>query len=679
MLKSKSITLTLLIFFMVSVFCGTGIAPVGAATIPSDIAGSWAFRQISDLVERGAVSGYPDGLFRPNNPVTRAEFIAMINRAFAFRESAAISYSDVQVGAWYYDDIAKASQAGYVTGFTDGTMRPGSYISRQEAAAMVARGSGLDVAQTEVIPFSDSATIPSWSRNYIAAMVEAGYLSGYPDGTFKPFISISRSEAAAIIFQSMGTRVAGVTLNRSTATLTEGRTLTLLATVTPGTAVNQSVTWTSSNPAIATVNSSGKVIARRSGTVDITVTTAEGAYTDTCRINVVSRKTNLDMPASLDLYLDGNTEKTMIIYLDGTDSEIDAMNVEVRGDRVIRLDYDFDDTFVTISAAGTDEGQCQINLTVFTDDGGKYEADCDVTVHAEAIEAQLVMPELLNLYIGGNDDKTMMIYLDGADSSIDEIAWAATGADIFDVDYHYGARYVGFTVDGDKIGESTLSLTVNTVQGEKYQADCHVMVADVDDFGEGRRDFDFSDTFVTMDTDDKVNIKAYIPDGYDTKDVNEIEWDSDDTTVADIKAFDDSEADYITLTVESDEEGDCTIIVYLTIGEDLYRADLGVTVESSDGGEDLTIYDDDLTLSPNEEDTVRVYLPMGYNMDDVGDISWASDDAEVADVIDYDYEDEDRYVTFTVKAYENGSSTINFVLEVAGDELDADLFVTVKD
>mgnify|MGYP001083807754 CR=1 FL=1 len=48
MLKSKRITLTLLIFFMVSVFCGTGIAPVGAATIPSDIAGSWAFRQISD-------------------------------------------------------------------------------------------------------------------------------------------------------------------------------------------------------------------------------------------------------------------------------------------------------------------------------------------------------------------------------------------------------------------------------------------------------------------------------------------------------------------------------------------------------------------------------------------------------------------------------------------------------
>ncbi len=664
---------------MVSVFCGAAIAPAGAATIPSDIEGSWAFRQISALVERGVVSGYPDGLFRPNNPVTRAEYMVMINRAFGFKETAPISYSDVQVGAWYYDDIAKAAQAGYVAGFIDGTMRPESFISRQEAAVMVARAAELDITGAGDIPFADAETIPSWSRNYIAAMVQAGYLSGYLDGIFKPFISISRSEAAAIIHESLGTRVAGVTLNRSIATMIEGRSLTLLATVTPETAVNQSVTWTSSDPAIAAVNSSGKIIARRSGTVDITVTTVEGAYTDTCRVNVVSRKASLDMPATLDLYMDGNDKKTMIVYLDGADSEIDAMNVEVSGEKVIRLDYDFDDTFVTISAQGTDEGQCQINLTVFTDDGGKYEADCDVTVHAEAIEAKLVMPELLNLYLGGNDDKTMMIYLDGADSSIDRIAWAAAGDDIFDVDYYYGARYVGFTTDGDKIGESTLSLTVTTVQGEKYQADCHVKVADVDDFGEGRRDFDFSDAFVTMDTNDKVNIKAYIPDGFDTKDVEEIEWDSDDSSVADVKEIDDSEEDYITLTVESDEEGDCTIIVYLIIDEDLYRADLGVTVESSDGGEDLTIYDDDLTLSPNEEDTVRVYLPLGYNMDDVGDIRWESDDAEVADVIDYDFDDEDRYVTFTVKANKKGSSTINFVLDVAGDELDADLFVTVKD
>lgn len=74
----------------------------------SDIAGHWAEKQIKAWMEKGWASGYADGSFRPNNSVTRAEFMTLANRAFGFKETTEINYSDVISTAWYYGEIAKA-------------------------------------------------------------------------------------------------------------------------------------------------------------------------------------------------------------------------------------------------------------------------------------------------------------------------------------------------------------------------------------------------------------------------------------------------------------------------------------------------------------------------------------------------------------------------------------------
>lgn len=172
-----------------------------------DLSGNWAAPYIGALAERGIISGYQDGSVRPNNSISRAEFIAMVNRAFGISATTRIDYPDVRRGSWYYSDVARAVAAGYIQGFPDGTMRPDALISRQEAAAVMARVMLPGVTRTRALAFSDAASIPAWSRNSIAVMAEAGYLSGYPDGSIRPFANISRAEVAAIVGKGLGITV----------------------------------------------------------------------------------------------------------------------------------------------------------------------------------------------------------------------------------------------------------------------------------------------------------------------------------------------------------------------------------------------------------------------------------------------------------------------------------------
>ena len=165
-----------------------------------DISGHWAKPQIEYLMAQNIISGYPDNTFRPENPISRAEFIVMTNKAFNFTASTTINYSDVKPNDWFAADIARAKAAGYISGYEDGTMKPKQNISRQEAATIVARILSLQPANvdTTLNKLSDGKELAGWSRDSIAAMVEKGYLKGYPDNSFKPANSIKRAEAAVL-------------------------------------------------------------------------------------------------------------------------------------------------------------------------------------------------------------------------------------------------------------------------------------------------------------------------------------------------------------------------------------------------------------------------------------------------------------------------------------------------
>lgn len=108
-------------------------------SVGTDIDGHWAEAQIERWIERGIVKGYEDGTFKPENPIKRCEFAALMNRTFGFVEKAEVNFSDIEGTEWFVEDIAKAVAAGYMKGDAEGTFRPDDPIARQEAALVLAR------------------------------------------------------------------------------------------------------------------------------------------------------------------------------------------------------------------------------------------------------------------------------------------------------------------------------------------------------------------------------------------------------------------------------------------------------------------------------------------------------------------------------------------------------------
>ncbi len=173
-------------------------AVVAAAPDLADVPGHWAEAEVNALLSQGVIRGYEDGTFRPNAPITRAEFVTMLNRAAGAQASGeTAAFADVTAGDWFAADVALAAASGVVNGFEDGTFRPKQSVTRQEVAVILARALELQAAPDA--PFADSGDIPAWAGPAVAAAAAAGYLKGYPDGTFGGARSITRAEAAVLL------------------------------------------------------------------------------------------------------------------------------------------------------------------------------------------------------------------------------------------------------------------------------------------------------------------------------------------------------------------------------------------------------------------------------------------------------------------------------------------------
>ncbi|WHH57524.1 S-layer homology domain-containing protein [Petroclostridium sp. X23] len=191
-----------------------------------DINGHWAKAQIESGVANGFIKGYADSTFKPDNNITRAEFFTMVNRAFGYTEKADVDYSDVSKENWFYSEIAKAKATGYVAGYTDGTIKPNNNITREEAAAIITRIMDLSEAKDASVlnKFSDSVRFADWSKGYIGAIAQEGYMGGYPDGTFKSERNITRAESVSMLNRVVGAlyKTAGTYGSESEKTVIEG-------------------------------------------------------------------------------------------------------------------------------------------------------------------------------------------------------------------------------------------------------------------------------------------------------------------------------------------------------------------------------------------------------------------------------------------------------------------------
>ncbi len=176
--------------------------PPAPGVVLKDISGHWAQANIEKLLESDAISGYPDGTFKPDNTITRAEFATVLVKAFQLEAKSGKVFNDT-VGHWAKNYIDIAATNGIVQGFDEVTFGPDDLITREQMALMINNAAKLDKTADEVA-FADSDRIAAWAKDAVAATGSKKIISGYPDNTFRPKANATRAEAVTVIAKALG-------------------------------------------------------------------------------------------------------------------------------------------------------------------------------------------------------------------------------------------------------------------------------------------------------------------------------------------------------------------------------------------------------------------------------------------------------------------------------------------
>lgn len=207
-MKKKVISLLLVLALGFSLF--SAALAVGNEPTFSDVPAShWAFTFIEELVERKAINGYPDGKFYPDKTVSREEFakIMVVAAGLTAAPAAESSYADVPLTYWASAYIETARP--YMTAYQNQGQLffyPTAGALREDIAVAVVKLKGLDASMADLsilsTMFSDVGSISEVARPYVALAVEQGIINGYTDGTFRGQGTITRSEAAAMLWRA---------------------------------------------------------------------------------------------------------------------------------------------------------------------------------------------------------------------------------------------------------------------------------------------------------------------------------------------------------------------------------------------------------------------------------------------------------------------------------------------
>ncbi|QSZ27532.1 S-layer homology domain-containing protein [Aceticella autotrophica] len=204
---SKISALIIAILMLISNIAATALAaPTNTTTAKqfTDIKGHWAEKEINDWISKGLIAGYEDNTFRPDNSVTRAEFVTFTDRVFNLTQTTDITFKDVKSTDWFYKEIQKAKAANIVSGYDDNTFRPNNFITREEAAAILTRLLKLQsVTQDALKGFKDASKISSWAKDAVNTAVYYGLIKGYPDNTVGPDNPITRAETVVILDRAL--------------------------------------------------------------------------------------------------------------------------------------------------------------------------------------------------------------------------------------------------------------------------------------------------------------------------------------------------------------------------------------------------------------------------------------------------------------------------------------------
>ena len=255
----------------------------------------WSYAAVEFCYQQGIVNGISDTLFGRDEPIRRCDFVVMLYNALDKPPvSGSSGFSDVSDTAYYADAVLWGSDAGLVLGTGSGLFSPADSITREQAATILYRAMsllGLSTPEADLSilnQFSDRAQIASYARTPMAVLVSLGIFHGTGSG-LNPKGNLTRAEMAVLLYRLLADSEdipdvpdipqlgpdASLTLSQTSGILTPSQTLSLTATLTGGTGT---ITWTSSNSAVAVVSSDGTVtnVYTGVGTPSVTITATCG-------------------------------------------------------------------------------------------------------------------------------------------------------------------------------------------------------------------------------------------------------------------------------------------------------------------------------------------------------------------------------------------------------------------
>ncbi|MDU0333153.1 S8 family serine peptidase [Paenibacillus sp. 3LSP] len=170
---------------------------------------AWAVDAIEILASKDILAGSMDGNFHPTTQVTRAEFVSMLVRALELKadpnEVSVISFQDVPAGSWYEEAVKIATSKGLISGYSNGTFAPDQPITRAEIAVVLAKA--LEVLGQSAgegganYSFADQARIPSWAAEAVAKVTSLGIMNGKAESRFEAASPTTRAEAAVVVYR----------------------------------------------------------------------------------------------------------------------------------------------------------------------------------------------------------------------------------------------------------------------------------------------------------------------------------------------------------------------------------------------------------------------------------------------------------------------------------------------
>ena len=178
-----------------------------AASRPARAA-EWMQPYLDQVQAWGVMRGDANGNMNEDRPITRAEFVTLVNRAFGYTEVGPHTFTDVQPGDWFAEDISIAHNVGYFQGTSPNTASPMNLVTREQAAVLLGRSLRLQgVTGAANSTFADMQNIGGWSRGLVQEAADLGIIQGYSDGTFRPEQNVTRGQMACFLVRALGTLI----------------------------------------------------------------------------------------------------------------------------------------------------------------------------------------------------------------------------------------------------------------------------------------------------------------------------------------------------------------------------------------------------------------------------------------------------------------------------------------